>query len=125
RRLARARCVPRRCTRRRSTEVSLTDSHCHLDGPQFDADREAAIERALDAGVTTLLAIGTGNGPPDLESGIRLADRYPHIYASIGVHPHHAAKATDRTMGELEALLSHHKVLAIGEMGLDYHYNYS
>lgn len=105
--------------------MSLIDSHCHLDGPQFDGDREGAIERALDAGVTTLLAIGTGNGPPDLEAGIRLAERYPHIYATVGVHPHHAAKATDRTILELEALLGHPKVLGIGEMGLDYHYNFS
>lgn len=105
--------------------MSLIDSHCHLDGPKFDEDREAAIERALEAGVTTLLAIGTGKGPPDLEAGIQLADRYPHIYATVGVHPHDAAKATDRTIVELEALLRHPKVLGLGEMGLDYHYNFS
>lgn len=105
--------------------MSLTDSHCHLDGPQFDADREETIQRALDAGVDCLMAIGTGNGPPDLEAGLRLADRYAHIYCTVGVHPHHAAKATDQTILELEALLRHPKVLAIGEMGLDYHYNFS
>lgn len=105
--------------------MSLTDSHCHLDGPQFDADREETIQRALDAGVDCLMAIGTGNGPPDLEAGLRLAARYAHIYCTVGVHPHHAAKATDQTILELEALLRHPKVLGIGEMGLDYHYNFS
>ncbi|MBL8173961.1 MAG: TatD family hydrolase [Bryobacterales bacterium] len=105
--------------------MSLVDSHCHLDGPQFDGDREAAVERALEAGVTTLLAIGTGNGPPDLEAGIRLAERYAHVYATVGVHPHHAAKATGRTFLELEELLRHPRVLGVGEIGLDYHYNFS
>ncbi len=57
----------------------FVDSHCHLDSEQFDADREAVIERALAAGVTQMVAIGTGNGPPDLEAGIRLADRYPAV----------------------------------------------
>lgn len=105
--------------------MSLIDSHCHLDGPQFDQDRDEAIRRARDAGVECLLAIGTGNGPPDLEAGIRLAERYPHVYCTVGVHPHHAAKATDRTLLGLEALLRHPKVVAIGEIGLDYHYDFS
>ena len=59
--------------------MKLIDSHCHLDNEQFDADREAVIERALAAGVERMMAIGTGDGPPDLEAGIRLADRYPFI----------------------------------------------
>ena len=56
--------------------MSLIDSHCHLDSAEFDADRDQVIQRALDAGVEHMLAIGTGSGPPDLEAGIRLADRY-------------------------------------------------
>ena len=59
--------------------MSLIDSHCHLDSPEFDADRDEVIERALGAGVEHMVAIGTGNGPPDLEAGIRLADKYPAI----------------------------------------------
>ena len=75
----------------------LIDSHCHLDHEQFDADRDAVIERALAAGVERMLAIGTGDGPPDLEAGIRLADKHAAIYATVGVHPHDASKATSET----------------------------
>jgi TatD DNase family protein len=105
--------------------VTLVDSHCHLDDPKFNEDRDAAIARALAAGVTRLLAIGTGNGPPDLEVALRLAERYDCIDATIGVHPHDAAKATDETFARLRDLAAHRKVLAIGEIGLDYHYDFS
>lgn len=105
--------------------MSLVDSHCHLDSEQFDDDREAVIERARAAGVGTLLAIGTGDGPPVLDAAIRLADRHESIYATVGVHPHDAAKATLATLPSLEALLAHPKVVAIGEIGLDYHYDFS
>ncbi|MGA3205710.1 MAG: TatD family hydrolase, partial [Bryobacteraceae bacterium] len=103
----------------------LIDSHCHLDSEQFDQDRESVIERALAAGVTHMVAIGTGNGPPDLEAGIRLADRYEAFYATVGVHPHDAAKATDEVFKNLSSLARHPKVVAIGEIGLDYHYDFS
>jgi TatD DNase family protein len=105
--------------------VTLVDTHCHLDDPKFDDDREQAIERALAAGVTRLMAIGTGNGPPDLEAAIRLAERYPAMYATIGVHPHDASKATGDTFARLRDLAAHPKVLAFGEIGLDYHYDFS
>jgi len=103
----------------------MIDSHCHLDDAQFDPDREAAIERARAAGVERLLAIGTGSGPPDLEAAIRLAESHPLVYATIGVHPHDAAKAGAETWTRLTALAAHPKVLAIGEIGLDYHYDFS
>jgi len=105
--------------------VRLVDSHCHLDDAQFDADREETIERALAAGVSRMLAIGTGKGPPDLEAAIRLAERYPFIYATVGVHPHDASKATEETFARLKELAGHPKVVAIGEIGLDYHYDFS
>jgi TatD DNase family protein len=105
--------------------VNLTDSHCHLDHEQFDEDREAVIDRARAAGVECMMAIGTGDGPPDLEAGIRLADRYAFIYATVAVHPHEASKATGETFTRLRGLAQHPKVLAIGEMGLDYHYDFS
>lgn len=105
--------------------MSLIDSHCHLDDRHFDGDREAVIARALEAGVECLLAIGSGEGPPDLEAGIRMAEAWPQIYATVGVHPHEAAKATPETYRRLRELLTHPKVLAVGEIGLDYHYDFS
>jgi TatD DNase family protein len=105
--------------------VRLVDSHVHLDDSKFDADREETIERARAAGVGCMMAIGTGNGPPDLEVAIRQADRYPFIYATIGVHPHDASKATPETWTRMRELAAHPKVLAVGEIGLDYHYDFS
>jgi TatD DNase family protein len=105
--------------------MRLVDSHCHLDGPRFDADRAAAIARARAAGVETLVAIGTGEGPPDLRAGVRLAEEYDFIYATAGVHPHDAAKCAPETMAEVERLCAHEKVVAVGETGLDYHYDFS
>ena len=103
----------------------LVDSHCHLDNEQFEEDRKTVIERALTAGVDRMLVIGTGDGPPDLEVAIRLADRYQALYATVGVHPHDASKARRETYQQLEELLRHPKVLALGEIGLDYHYDFS
>jgi len=105
--------------------VTLVDSHCHLDDEQFEADRAQVIERALDAGVERMVAIGTGTGPPDLEAGLRLARQHHFIYATVGVHPHDAAKATAETLIAMEALATDGKVLAMGEIGLDYHYDFS
>jgi TatD DNase family protein len=102
--------------------MTLVDSHCHLDDEQFAADREETIQRAIDAGVTTLLAVGTGDGPPDLERALRLADRNAAIYATVGIHPQHAAAASAEHYQRLEELLKHPKVVAIGEIGLDYHW---
>jgi TatD DNase family protein len=103
----------------------LIDSHCHLDDKQFDPDRDTVTPRALEAGVERMMAIGTGEGPPDLEAALRLARQHSFIYATVGVHPHDAAKATPETFAALEALADDTKVLAIGEIGLDYHYDFS
>ena len=105
--------------------MRLVDSHCHLDDPKFEEDREQVIERARAAGVERMLAIGTGNGPPDLEVAVRQAERYSFIYASVGVHPHDASKATAESFDRLRELARHPKVVAVGEIGLDYHYDFS
>jgi TatD DNase family protein len=105
--------------------VTFVDSHTHLDSHDFDADREAVIERAHAAGVEIMLAIGTGDGPPDLEAGIRLAERYPFIFATVGVHPHNASAATPEVFDRLRELARHPKVVCVGEIGLDYHYDFS
>ena len=101
------------------------DSHAHLDGKQFDSDREQVIARAREAGVQTMVAIGNGDGPPTLDAGIQLADRYPFIYATIGIHPHEARLASDHAYAEMERLARYPKVIAWGEIGLDYYYDHS
>ena len=105
--------------------MTLADSHCHLDDPQFEPDRQAVLERALAAGVTSMLSIGSGDGLPDLEAAVRLADTYDCVWATVGVHPHEARKAGPETWRRLEQLLAHPKVVAVGEIGLDYHYDNS
>ncbi len=103
--------------------LQLADSHCHLDDRQFTPDRTEVIERAQQAGVHYMMAIGTGDGPPDLEAGVRLADQYPFIYATVGIHPNDAPKAVPDTFKHLDDLLRHPRVRAIGEIGLDYHWD--
>jgi TatD DNase family protein len=103
--------------------VPFVDSHCHLDDKQFSSDRESVIQRALNAGLKYMLAIGTGEGPPDLEAAIRMAEAHEPIFATVGVHPNDAAKLTDGTLSQLEKLLGHPKVSALGEIGLDYHWD--
>ncbi len=105
--------------------MTVVDTHCHLDDPKFDEDRDQVIERALAAGVTRMVAIGTGNGPPDLECGVRLAESHAFMYATVGVHPHDASKAGPETFRRLEELAGHPKVVGVGEIGLDYHYDFS
>lgn len=100
----------------------LVDSHCHLDDAQFDGDRPAVIERAREAGLKFTLAIGTGNGPPDLEAAVRIAETYPFVFATVGVHPNDAQKIDGNTYSDLERLLRHERVKAVGEIGLDYHW---
>jgi TatD DNase family protein len=101
------------------------DSHCHLDDDCFAIDRDAVIDRAREAGVTAMMTIGTGDGPPDVEAAVRIAERYECVWATVGVHPHDAAKATPESMKKIEQLMRHPKVLALGEIGLDYHYDHS
>lgn len=99
--------------------MPLIDSHAHLDFRQFDGDREAVIARARQAGLVAIVNAGT-----DLESSrasVALADRYDFIYATVGIHPHGAKTATRAALAELRALASHPKVVAIGEIGLDYY----
>jgi TatD DNase family protein len=105
--------------------VTLVDSHCHLDDARFDEDRELVIKRAAEAGIETLLAVGTGTGPEDIDVAIRLAESHAGILATIGVHPHDARKADAATWRRMRELAVHPKVVAIGEIGLDYFYDNS
>jgi TatD DNase family protein len=103
----------------------FVDSHAHLDGKQFQADREQVIVRAREAGVETVVAIGNGDGPGTLDCGIQLAAKYDFMYATVGIHPHEAKLATDAAFAEMEQLAKKPKVIAWGEIGLDYFYDHS
>jgi TatD DNase family protein len=105
--------------------MRLIDSHAHIDFPQFADDREAMFERARAAGVETLLAIGTGPGPEKLDAAIPYAEQHDWIYASIGVHPHEAKQVTPKHLDQLTQMAKHPKVIAWGEIGLDYFYDHS
>jgi TatD DNase family protein len=103
----------------------FVDSHAHLDGEKFDSDREQVIARARDAGVQTIVAIGNGDGPAQVDCGIRLAEKYDFIYATFGIHPHEARLADEGAFQNMERLAKHPKVIAWGEIGLDYFYDHS
>jgi TatD DNase family protein len=101
------------------------DSHAHLEMEQFDADREQMIARARENGVEKIVAIGSGTGPGSLDCGIQLAEQYEFIYATVGIHPHEAKLAREADFQELEQLALRPKVIAWGEIGLDYFYDHS
>lgn len=101
----------------------LIDSHAHLDDARYDGDREAVIARAQQAGVDTFITIGCDLATS--HAAVELADRYPFVYASVGVHPHEVKHIGDDWYDELRRLAKQPKVVAYGEIGLDYHYNYS
>jgi TatD DNase family protein len=103
----------------------FVDSHAHLDGERFDSDREQVIARAREAGVQTIVAIGNGDGPRQVDCGIRLAEKYDFVYATLGIHPHEARLADDAAYQNMERLAKHPKVIAWGEIGLDYFYDQS
>jgi TatD DNase family protein len=105
--------------------MELVDSHAHIDFPEFDADREAMLERARAAGVTALLAIGTGPGPEKLDSALPFAEQHDWIFATVGVHPHESKEVKPEHLEQLAKLAKHPKVIAWGEIGLDYHYDFS
>jgi len=105
--------------------MRLIDSHAHIDFPQFAEDREAMLDRARAAGVETILAIGSGPGPEKLDAAVPYAEEHDWIYASIGVHPHEAKDVTPQHLDQLTQLAKHPKVIAWGEIGLDYFYDHS
>jgi TatD DNase family protein len=103
----------------------FVDSHAHLEGHRFDSDREQVIVRAREAGVETIVAIGNGDGPVNFDCGIQLAEKYEFIYATIGIHPHEAKLADQAAFDRMEQLAKRPKVIAWGEIGLDYYYDHS
>lgn len=101
----------------------LIDTHAHLDHQWYDGERDAVVLRALDAGVTSIVTIGADMRSS--EEAVRLAEAYPSVYATVGIHPHDAASATATSYERLRELSAHPRVVAIGEIGLDYHYDHS
>jgi TatD DNase family protein len=107
--------------------VRLIDSHCHIDGPEFDSDRDEVVLRAQQAGVIAMLNVGTGSpGGDAFTRAIAAADRYPNVFGALGVHPHDAKEYNDSVETYLAGLAeSSAKVIAWGEIGLDYYYDHS
>ena len=101
----------------------LVDSHCHLDFPDFADELDAVVARAGAAGIARLVTISTR--VPRHAGVLSIAERFPDVYCSVGTHPHHAEEELDITADDLIARAKHPKVVAIGEAGLDYHYDSS
>lgn len=97
----------------------LIDSHCHLDFSKFDRDRETVVQRAREAGVEFI--INPGYNLESSRRAVALTERYPEVYAAVGVHPHEAKTVTDEVIAELRLLAAQPKVVAIGEIGLDFY----
>jgi TatD DNase family protein len=107
------------------SKFELIDSHAHLDASEFDADRDAMLERARAVGVFTILTVGIGATLQEIRGAITLADQHDWIFAAAGFHPHEAKHASERELAALAELMRHERVLAWGEIGLDYHYDHS
>jgi len=105
--------------------MELIDSHAHIDFPQFAEDRGAMLGRARAAGVNALLAVGTGPGPEQLDAAIPYAEQYEWIFTSVGIYPHEAKEVRPEHLDQLAELAKHPKVIAWGEIGLDYFYDHS
>jgi len=103
--------------------MKLFDTHCHLNDEAFRDDVPAVLTRAREAGVENLLVVGY-----DLASSqqaLKLAEDFPGIFAAVGFHPHEAATVSGEDLAKIEKMLTHEKVVALGEIGLDYHYDHS
>lgn len=105
----------------------FVDSHCHIDGEAFDADRDEIVERAKNAGVKFMLTVGTGNPHNgEIERAVRVAAKYENVFASVGVHPHDARLYDEKAEKHLiELVKMSERVVAWGEIGLDFYYDHS
>src|SRR5262245_25147495 len=102
------------------------DSHAHIEMDGFDADREAVIERAIAAGIEVIVNVGNGDFSSNSHSSeFRIAEQYPFVYSTVGVHPHEARLLNGDVEARLVAMSLHPRVIAWGEIGLDYHYDNS
>jgi TatD DNase family protein len=105
--------------------VAFVDSHAHLDDQRFRDDGAEVLARARAAGVDHILAIGNGTGADDFQQTLSLTRDSDFVWAALGIHPHDASSAKEDLLGKLEQLVQSPRVVAWGEIGLDYHYDYS
>lgn len=103
----------------------LIDSHAHIQGKEYAGEVEAVIERARVAGVGRIIAVGGAGDMTSNTAAIELADSFPNVYATVGMHPHDAKDVGEEELRQLRGLTGHSKVIAVGETGLDYYYNHS
>ena len=103
----------------------LIDSHAHIQGKEYADERHAVIARARAAGVEKIIAVGGAGDMSSNTEAVALADSFPNVYATVGMHPHDAKDVGEDELRELRNLTSHPKVVAVGETGLDYYYNHS
>jgi TatD DNase family protein len=102
------------------------DSHAHIESDDFDADRDQVVERALASGIEIIVNIGNGDVERDSHAkAFSVAEKYPFIYTTVGVHPHEARLLDDNLTAKLADMSEHEKVIAWGEIGLDYYYDNS
>lgn len=99
------------------------DTHAHYDDDRFSPDRDALVASLPENGVT--LVINAGSSEASSQISLELSDRFPFVYATVGVHPHDAKEMDEGSLSRLEAMLRHPKAVAVGEIGLDYHYDFS
>jgi TatD DNase family protein len=105
--------------------MMLIDSHAHIQGKEYVGETEAVIERARAAGVEKIIVVGGAGDMSSNSEAIALADLFPNVYATVGMHPHDAKDVGEDELGALRQLSAHRKVVAVGETGLDYYYNHS
>ena len=108
---------------RQRTKLTLVDSHCHLDFPDFAGELDDVMARARAAGVGSLVTISTR--VKQHAQVLAIAERFPEVYCSLGTHPHYSQEELDISADDLTSRADHPKIVAIGEAGLDYHYNFS
>ena len=101
----------------------LFDTHAHYDDAQFDSDRDTLLSAMPDNGIS--LIVNASSNPTSAEASLKIAGKYPFVYAAVGVHPHDTGIMDSGTINRLEQLLTNPKAVAVGEIGLDYHYDYS